>query len=35
MLNKLEEMKGPTSIYTPLGGSFQEASICASNKKTS
>jgi len=32
-------MKGPTSIYTPLGAWLKEAStevsMCASNKKTS
>jgi hypothetical protein len=39
MLNILEEMKGPTSIYTLLGTwfkeVFKEASMCALNKETS
>jgi hypothetical protein len=39
VLNKLKEMKGPTSIYTPLGNylkeASKEASMCTSNKKAS
>jgi len=36
MLNWLKEMKGPISIYTPLGAwlkePFKEAFMCASSK---
>jgi hypothetical protein len=38
VLNKLKEMKGPTSIYTHLGTLlkevFKEAFMCASSKET-
>jgi hypothetical protein len=37
LLNKLKEMKGPTSIYAPLETllkkAFKEASMCASSKE--
>jgi hypothetical protein len=37
VLNKLKEMKGPTSIYTPLETllkeAFKEAFMCASHKE--
>ncbi len=39
VLNILKKMKGLTSIYTPLGTQFKEASkeasMCASNKEAS
>ncbi len=35
MLNKLKELKGLTSNYTPLGTYFKEVSMCASSKEVS
>ncbi len=35
MLNKLKEMKGPTSIYMHLRIASKKVSMCASNKKVS
>jgi len=35
VLNRLKELRGPTSIYTPLGTYLKEVSMCASSKEVS